>query len=139
MGQRAFLRCWLAAFAASAVLTACQSSPASRAQFRAGNPLDRARAIRHGGDAGSAHHMVDMLEDEDPGVRLYAITALTRLFHADLGYRYYASGYERSAAVERWRTALRTGEFQRAHDAAATDEVAPEQATVAPPAAGTTP
>jgi hypothetical protein len=88
---------------------------AGRQNLYAANPLDRARAAVAAAercDAGAVFKVVDLLEDPDAGVRLYAILALQRLTCRDYGYRYYANPAERAAAVERWRAALRAGEVQ---------------------------
>jgi hypothetical protein len=53
---------------------------------------------------------VDLLEDRDAGVRLFAIQGLARLCGSDYGYRYYAAERERAGAVRRWRDALRDGQ-----------------------------
>jgi HEAT repeat protein len=47
--------------------------------------------------------LVDRLEDEDEGVRFYAILALERLTGTRLGYEYHASEVERMRSVQRWR------------------------------------
>lgn len=49
--------------------------------------------------------LVERLEDEDPAIRLYAITALQRLTGQTHGYLYYADEASRAAAVQRWRDA----------------------------------
>jgi HEAT repeat protein len=75
--------------------------------------LERALAavrLAEAGDAGAVHELVDLLEDSDRAVRMYAILALVRLTGADYGYTYYGSDLERAVAVRRWREALRAGE-----------------------------
>jgi len=47
--------------------------------------------------------LVDRLEDEDEGVRFYAILGLEKLTGRRLGYRYGDSADQRRAAVDRWR------------------------------------
>lgn len=73
---------------------------------------DRARAIvlhAERGDAQAVHTLVDLLEDDDQAVRLYAILALQRLTGETHGYRYYEAETERAKAVMAWRQALRDG------------------------------
>jgi hypothetical protein len=57
-------------------------------------------------DLTAIHKLVTLLEDRDPGVRLYSATALERLCGKRYGYRYYDPPEQREAAVERWRKAL---------------------------------
>jgi hypothetical protein len=81
--------------------------------MRSDNALDRARgAVKAAdeGDPAAVHTLVNLLEDWDEAVRMYAILALQRLCGEDLGYRYYAPPEVRSRAVARWRDALRRGE-----------------------------
>jgi len=76
---------------------------------------DRARAIvslAERGDSQSIHKLVDLLEDDDQAVRLYAILALERLTGDNRGYRYYESEQERAKAVLAWRQALRDGDVR---------------------------
>jgi HEAT repeat protein len=47
--------------------------------------------------------LVDRLDDEDEGVRFFAILALERLTGTRLGYNYHASEAERGRAIQRWR------------------------------------
>jgi hypothetical protein len=104
-------------------LAACQSS---RKELTSPNPLERALAVvrlAEAGDAGAVHELVNLLEDSDRAVRMYAIMGLRRLCGEDYGYRYYESDAERAAAVRRWRDALRAGEVVvRTRPATAGDE-----------------
>jgi len=93
----------------------CDSSAARRREMASGNPLDRVRAavnVSSARDAQGIHKLVDLLEDGDAAVRMYAILSLQRLCGQDYGYRYYESEPLRAAAVERWRGALRAGEVE---------------------------
>jgi hypothetical protein len=51
--------------------------------------------------------LVDRLEDEDQGVRFFAISALDRLTGRRFGYRAHDPARARETAVERWRRHLR--------------------------------
>jgi HEAT repeat protein len=53
--------------------------------------------------------LVDRLDDEDEGVRFYAILALERLTGQRLGYRYQDKPSQRWRAIERWRQYLKDG------------------------------
>jgi hypothetical protein len=103
----------LAPVAASLLAVGCAAGAGPRRELASGNPLDRARGIvqvAEAQDPRALHRVVDLLEDRDEAVRMYAITALRRLCGEDLGYRFYASEAQRAAAVARWREALRNGE-----------------------------
>ena len=92
----------------------CDAGAGRRRQLGAGNPLDRAEAIVRVCEARDIHavqKLVDLLEDPDRAVRLYAIQALRRLCGVDFGYRYYAGPAIREVAVQRWREALRAGQI----------------------------
>ena len=94
-------------------LLGCDSGAARRQLLGSGNPLDRAQAVvkvTEARDHEAVHKLVDLLEDPDGAVRMYAIIALRRLCVEDFGYRYYAGSAERATAVRRWREALRAGE-----------------------------
>jgi hypothetical protein len=93
----------------------CQGSATWRDRLSSPNPLDRAQAVvavyaRR--DAEAIPKLVDLLEDPDSAVRMYAIVALRRLCGEDFGYRFYESAALRDAAVDRWRAALRAGEVR---------------------------
>ncbi len=77
-------------------------------------PHERGQAVvamEGTGDARVVPALVDTLEDPDAGVRLLAIQALVRMCGNDYGYRYYQDESRRTAAVERWRAALRNNEI----------------------------
>jgi HEAT repeat protein len=95
-----------------ATLAGCGQST-TRHQLGAANPLDRAQAIvqvyeTH--DIQAIQKLVDLLDDRDSAVRMYAILALRRLCGVDFGYRFYEDAAAREAAAERWREALRNGQ-----------------------------
>ncbi len=93
-------------------LPGCDTNRARREQLQSLYPLDRARAavqLAHAGDPQAVQALVDLLEDDDRGVRLYTIVSLEKLTGQTHGYLYYASESDRSAAVERWRDAVRRG------------------------------
>lgn len=116
MPRFATLRRWLPPLPLLAVLCAgpgpgCNSS-GTRAELSSPSPVARARATVALGerrDPAAVHKLVDLLEDPDQAVRMYAILALQRITGEDFGYRYYDREAERQPAVERWRAALREG------------------------------
>lgn len=90
-------------------LPACRT-PAAR--LSSADPSERAAAIvaaAEAGDAQAVHRLVELLEDRDLGVRMYANLALVRLCGTDRGYHYHDPEPVRARAVERWRAALRDG------------------------------
>lgn len=98
------------------IATGCQSGGgADRGELRSRSPFERARAavrVAENGDSTAIHELVDLLEDDDAGVRLYTIESLRRLCGEDFGYRYQATTERREAAVQIWRAALRDGKLQ---------------------------
>jgi len=95
-------------------LAGCQRGT-RRADLSSRYPLDRARAIVHltdSGDIEAVQRLVDLLDDDDAAVRMYAILALERLCGETLGYEYHAPRRAREAAIKRWREALRQGRWQ---------------------------
>lgn len=85
--------------------------PASnRARIQHEEPSVRIKAIVEAGrerDDKAVPLIVDRLEDEDEGVRLYAIIALEKITGERFGYDYGDSMSERAGAVERWRNFVR--------------------------------
>ena len=93
-----------------AVLLSAGCVAGYRTDLNSPDPAARIRAIRHvveTGDQGALPLLVDRLEDEDEGVRFYAIAALTRITETDMGYKYYKPARERLPAVKRWRDYVR--------------------------------
>ena len=90
----------------------CASRPTPREALQAASPLTRAEGVvrlAENGDPDAVAALVEMLEDPDRGVRLFAIVALRRLCGEDFGYRYYQTAPERESSIEAWREALREG------------------------------
>jgi len=90
----------------------CDSALARRQRLASPCPLERVGAavgLAEAGDAQAVDLLIGLLEDRDPGVRLYAILALERLCGTTLGYRYYDGEAARAAAVARWREARQRG------------------------------
>ena len=86
------------------------------------DPNERARAAVRAGrqrDHRAVPLLVDRLDDEDVGVRFYALLALKQITGTTLGYHYRAPTVERQRAIQRWREYVRTG---RHRDPARPDE-----------------
>ena len=96
-----------------------------RQRLRSPIPHERGKAVvamEGTGDPRVVPALVDTLEDPDAGVRLLAIQALIRMCGNDYGYRYYHDESRRTAAVERWRAALRSNEIVVNPDARQADD-----------------
>ena len=94
-------------------VTACRSPASQRERLASSNPLDQVTAavwLAESGDATAVHRLVNLLEDRDRTVRMYAILALEHLCGRTYGYRYYEAPSKRAVAVRRWQDAWRRGE-----------------------------
>lgn len=94
-------------------LPGCNPSGMRREHLVSPYPLDRARAaveLAEAGDAQAIDLLIELLNDRDRGVRMYAILALERLCGETYGYKYYNPEPQRAAAVARWRQARQRGE-----------------------------
>ncbi len=83
----------------------CQG-PQGQAGIHSPDPRERCLAIRAAAEAKDIRAvplLVDRLEDEDEGVRFYAILALDRITGDRFGYDYAKPAWERAGAVDRWR------------------------------------
>ena len=111
------------------LIPGCSPKPtAPHPALESADPSDRIRAVvaaarADGGrpDPDIVVALVDRLDDEDEGVRFFAIAALDRLTGRRFGYRAHDPAWRRRTAVARWRQHLRS--------------LAPE-ATTGPPAGG---
>jgi hypothetical protein len=95
----------------------CESNQASAIRrLESRDPADRILAIHELAEQAAASNpgpaemtgsalpkLVDRLEDEDEGVRFFAIVALEKVAGTRLGYRYSDPVDLRRRAVERWR------------------------------------
>lgn len=86
------------------------------ALLEAPDPAERIWAIKTAGEAGGDRPgptfvvaLVDRLDDEDDGVRFFAIAELARLTGRRLGYRAHDPARVRRVAVDRWRRYLESG------------------------------
>lgn len=74
--------------------------------FDSPDPTKRLVAITDAGartDANAIPDLIRQLESSDPAARMLAIRSLERITGETLGYDYASPGWERAAAVERWR------------------------------------
>lgn len=108
-------RRWVWIFASVFAISDLGCAPAGQS-YRAGiqseRPTDRIRAIYKAGelrDPLAVALLVDRLEDEDEGVRLYAFIALQKITGKRFGYDFAGPPEERARAVDRWRTYVREG------------------------------
>ena len=94
------------------LIEGCKASNHFRAGIQAENPGDRILAIHAAGEARdrqSVPLLVDRLEDEDEGVRFFAIQALERITGQRFGYDYTKPSPTRARAVEKWRDYVKNG------------------------------
>jgi HEAT repeat protein len=73
--------------------------------FESPEPADRVTAAAEAarvGDQDAIPHLIEMLEEEDPLVRMMAIRSLEELTGQTLGYEHAGPRAERQAAVDRW-------------------------------------
>ncbi|MFQ5501450.1 MAG: HEAT repeat domain-containing protein [Phycisphaerae bacterium] len=94
------------------LISGCTPPQHYRAAIQSEVPGDRILAIRSAGEArdrGAVPLLVDRLEDDDDGVRFFAILALEKITGDRLGYAYGDPPRLRAAAVERWRAYVRDG------------------------------
>lgn len=73
--------------------------------FHSDNPAAKVYAIGHAADArdpAAVPDLVELLDSDDPALRMFAIQALERITGTRLGYNPYVSAVERRPAVERW-------------------------------------
>ena len=97
-----------------ALAAGCGPKVASpQAPLEAPDPADRIRAIKALGEVGGGNPdptvvvaLVDRLDDEDRGVRFFAIARLDRLTGRRFGYRAHDPVGVRRVAVDRWRRYL---------------------------------
>jgi hypothetical protein len=78
------------------------------------SPMVRIRAIKWAGEnkvKDAAPRLAELLLDEDPSVRFYAIEGLIRIVGIDNGYDYKASDDQREKSVDRWREYLNSKEW----------------------------
>lgn len=90
------------------------------------NPYERARAVVASAESDGGrvtHRLVNLLSDEDPAVRMYAILALERLTGRTYEYQYWESPAQRQRAIHRWRNALQAGEVRLKDDGAAASDL----------------
>ncbi len=79
--HRPAIACVLIATWAGALGAGCTGRAADRQRLRSANPLERAEAtvrLAEAGDQEATHKLVDLLDDPDRAVRMYAILALRR-------------------------------------------------------------
>ncbi|MBU0639142.1 MAG: HEAT repeat domain-containing protein [Planctomycetes bacterium] len=108
-----YLMGWRAASLLGLTVLACHPAESQRRRLASANAFDRAQAavtLAEASDPEAVQKLVNLLEDQDRAVRMYAILALRRLCGEDYEYKYYAPEPERLRAVQRWRDALQAGE-----------------------------
>ncbi|MCF7957929.1 MAG: HEAT repeat domain-containing protein [Phycisphaerae bacterium] len=75
------------------------------AHFDSPTPMYRVMAAKWAGDHSvfqAIPKLVNLLEDEDRSVRLYAIAALKQITGTDQGYTLRGGAFQRAEAIARW-------------------------------------
>ncbi|UCG33639.1 MAG: HEAT repeat domain-containing protein [Phycisphaerales bacterium] len=91
-------------------LAVCSCSPVIQPSLNSSDPQARINAVIEAAerqDEAAVPHLVDLLDDDDAAVRLFAVLALEKITGTRRGYDYAAPAWERGAAVQRWREWLR--------------------------------
>jgi len=87
-------------------LSGCASSSRLADRLQSESVSERIRACIEAGeqrDTTVLPLLVERLEDDDADVRFFAILALKKITHKDMGYHYYDDYKSRVQAVQRWR------------------------------------
>lgn len=64
------------------------------------------------GDQSAIGELIELLDSDDPAVRLMAINALERLTGQTYGFRHYDSMMQRRESIARWVQAYESGSIQ---------------------------
>lgn len=103
-------RCWPRVAVLVAVAAGCAGPatpyPQALHSERAGERMQACKRAAESQDHSVLGILVDRLDDDDEGVRLYAILALEKLTGTRLDYEYHAPEPLRQRAVKRWRAYL---------------------------------
>lgn len=97
--------CLGAALIALPLATLSCSLPEPKTSFDSPNPAARTRAMARAARTGDTSHipeLIEMLDSDDPAVRMLAINTLERLTGQTLGYDHGAPPAERHRAIDRW-------------------------------------
>lgn len=89
-----------------AALAACIAGCAGEASFDSPESAARLRAIQRAAaenDRSSIPRLIEMLDSDDPAVRILSIRTLESMTGQTLGYDPTAPSYERTPAVDRWQ------------------------------------
>lgn len=87
----------------------------AKTSFDSPDSAARLRAIQRAGaadDRSSIPKLIEMLDSDDPAVRMMAIGVLEDMTGENMGYDPIAPGYERDEAVDRWERWERTRQGQ---------------------------
>lgn len=96
------------------VLLAGCGPKASDGGFDSDNPAAKLYAIRQAGeskDLSNVPRLVELLDHDDPAVRMMTIKALDRLTGERMGYNPYHSPQARYEAIARWEASVREGRW----------------------------
>ena len=104
---------WMTCLILAISLSSC-APRASEGDFYSDNPASKLYAIHRAGsarDPKAVKPLVDLLNDDDPAVRMEAINALERITGQRMGYNPYGSVVQRRPAIERWAAEANSGKW----------------------------
>jgi len=117
-GFMRWLRCTillLALCVAAPQLTGCFGGPSpSEGDLHSDDPAAKLYAIRKAGaqrDTSAVPDLVELLDHDDPAVRIMSIQALERITGERKGYEPYASRAAREPAITRWEQSIHGEDF----------------------------
>ena len=105
--------------------SACSAPPVEKGGFESPDPASKMYAIERAArtrDSTAIPQLIEQLDSDDPVVRLLAISALRRLTGQTFEYHYEDPPYLREPAVQRWVTAVDSGELNAGVMAGGPDE-----------------
>lgn len=104
---------WLPLIFLIACVSAC-APRASEGDFDSDNPASKLYAVRAAGESGDVSRvprLVELLDHDDPAVRMMTINALERLTGERMGYNPYDPPHDRQEAIARWTQAVQEGRW----------------------------
>lgn len=113
MSRARFVGPGIAVLVALSLTFAC-APPALEGGFNSPTPAARLYAVEYAaerGDRCAIKDIIELLDSDDPAVRLLAIGALERLTGRSYGYDHADPPMDRASAIRRWVAAYESGEL----------------------------
>ena len=99
----------------SCIVVGCGGSKSDETALYSSDPTKKIEAIITSGrekDRTAVPHLIELLGDDDPVVRMVTIEALERITGERKGYVPYATPLEREAAIKDWIAAYENGRLE---------------------------